>query len=108
MYIITHIQALREFREFLIVDGEPDKKRQGLLRNCRIVHLLVEVLNLSLDESDCTYMYDIIRSTYQLLYNYLVSPTRKGDLYLAKHMSKFMDQIANPVTTNIYHAYVCD
>ena len=41
---MTILQALCEMKGFMVVNGVPDKQRQKLLRNLRVVELLVKLL----------------------------------------------------------------
>ncbi|PAA53235.1 hypothetical protein BOX15_Mlig016571g1 [Macrostomum lignano] len=88
------VTALGELRDFMIVNSEPVKKRQKLLRNLRIVELLVRLLQTPFrGAADQQYLVKIFVECYEVLYTYLMGDCRKNELYIAKHIDFFRSQI---------------
>lgn len=89
------VSTLEELKKFMIVNSEPDKNRQKLMRNLRIVELLVSLLQLPCrGSSDERFLVKIFVECYDLLYTYLMGDSRKNELYIAKHISFFESQIS--------------
>lgn len=86
------ITALKEISEFMVVDGEPIKKRQKLMRNLRIVELLVGLLKCPFNGADQYHMTRIFSVAYDVLYTYLMGNSRKNELYIAKYIDFFLTQ----------------
>uniref|UniRef100_A0A1I8GHA8 Inositol 1,4,5-trisphosphate receptor n=1 Tax=Macrostomum lignano TaxID=282301 RepID=A0A1I8GHA8_9PLAT len=90
----TIANALKELRDFMIVNSEPVKKRQKLLRNLRIVELLVRLLQTPFRGGpDQQYLVKIFVECYEVLYTYLMGDSRKNELYIAKHIDFFRSQV---------------
>jgi len=88
--------ALKELKAFMIVNSVPDKQRQKLMRNLRIVELLVSLLQVPVRGSkDQRHMKDILIEGYDVLYTYLMGDSRKNELYIAKHIQFFESQISH-------------
>ena len=92
MYFFVWFQALGEFADFMIVDGEPIKKRQKLMRDLRIVELLVSLLKSPFHGQDQYHMTKIFVAAYHVLYAYLMGNSRKNELYIAKYIDFFLTQ----------------
>ncbi|CAH1800283.1 unnamed protein product [Owenia fusiformis] len=87
--------ALNETKKFMIVNSVPSKQRQKLLRNLRIVELLVKLLQIPYRHSpDQTHLTKIFVEGYDVLYTYLMGDSRKNELYIAKHIEFFQSQIS--------------
>lgn len=92
----THrtVCALHELRDFMFVNGEPDKNRQKLLRNLLIVDLLVQLLQNPLEAApDYIYLKDVCKAAYDVLHMYLIGGRKKNALYLAKYINFFQEQL---------------
>ena len=76
----------------MIADGEPVKKRQKLMRNLRIVELLVNLLKSPFHGVDQYHMTKIFVAAYHVLYAYLMGNSRKNELYIAKYIDFFLTQ----------------
>ena len=64
-------QALGEMKNFMVVNGEPNKQRQKLLRNLRIVELLVKLLQTPYRGSpDQQYVSDILVILVYVYFNW--------------------------------------
>lgn len=84
---------MKELAEFQIVSGEPNKDRQKLLRNLRILDLLVQFVMVTEQKSvQENYVTKICTSIYEVLRTYLLGDSRKNELYFAKHMDFFETQ----------------
>ncbi|KAK6195492.1 hypothetical protein SNE40_000911 [Patella caerulea] len=87
------ITALKELNSFMIVNSYPSKNRQKLMRNLRIVDLLVDLLHIPFkDTPDQTYLTKIFVEAYAVLKTYLVGNSRKNELYIAKYIGFFLTQ----------------
>ncbi|XP_053404110.1 inositol 1,4,5-trisphosphate receptor type 2-like isoform X2 [Mercenaria mercenaria] len=86
------ITALKEICNFMVVDGEPIKDRQKLMRNLRIVELLVNLLKCPFNGADQYHMTRIFSVAYDVLYTYLMGNSRKNELYIAKYIDFFLTQ----------------
>ncbi|KAK6195687.1 hypothetical protein SNE40_001061 [Patella caerulea] len=85
--------ALQEMREFMIVNSEPSKNRQKLMRNLRIVDLLVHLLRIPCRGApDQMHLTKIFVEAYAVLYTYLMGNSRKNELYIAKYIDFFLTQ----------------
>ncbi|XP_053404101.1 inositol 1,4,5-trisphosphate receptor type 3-like isoform X2 [Mercenaria mercenaria] len=84
--------ALTEMCEFMMVDREPIKQRQKLMRNLRIVELLVNLLKCPLTAHNHYYMSGIFRVVYKVLHTYLLGRSRKNKLYIARYIDFFRTQ----------------
>ncbi|KAL4219957.1 hypothetical protein ACF0H5_020368 [Mactra antiquata] len=84
--------AINEISSFMVVDGEPIKKRQKLMRNLRIVELLVGLLKCPFTGADQYHMTRIFSTAYDVLYTYLMGNSRKNELYIAKYIDFFLTQ----------------
>uniref|UniRef100_A0A1I8IDC1 Inositol 1,4,5-trisphosphate receptor n=1 Tax=Macrostomum lignano TaxID=282301 RepID=A0A1I8IDC1_9PLAT len=88
--------ALRELRNFMLVNGEPCKARQKLLRNLRVIDLLVTLLKFPLkavqDEHNLTKVFS---EAYDILHTYMMGNSRKNALYFAKYIEFFQTQMVD-------------
>ncbi|GFO23773.1 inositol 1,4,5-trisphosphate receptor type 1 [Plakobranchus ocellatus] len=92
----THeiIGTLREIKVYIMPDGVPNKDRQKLLRNLRVIDLLVKLLQCPLrTESDEQHqMIRIFKEAYDVLHAYMLGKSRKNALYIAKYIDFFHTQ----------------
>ncbi|KAK3085572.1 hypothetical protein FSP39_005468 [Pinctada imbricata] len=91
----THgiITALREIKTFMLPQGQPDKNRQKLMRNLRVIDLLVNLLQCPLREGDEeSHMIRIFKEAYDVLHAYMIGKSRKNALYMAKYIDFFQTQ----------------
>jgi inositol 1,4,5-triphosphate receptor type 1 len=87
------ITALKEIEDFMIVDSVPNKNRQKLMRNLRIVELLVSLLSIPYRGTpDVLHVTKIFLEAYDVLYTYLMGNSRKNELYIAKYIDFFLTQ----------------
>ncbi|XP_061178320.1 inositol 1,4,5-trisphosphate receptor type 2-like [Saccostrea echinata] len=85
--------ALQELSAFMVVNGYPIKRRQKLLRNLRIVELLVRLLQIPFRGSaDQIHMTKLFVESYRVMYVYLMGDSRKNELYIAKYIDFFQSQ----------------
>ncbi|CAG2225799.1 unnamed protein product [Mytilus edulis] len=92
---MTHdaVVALSELKDFMIVDSLPNKNRQKLMRNLRIVELLVYLLQIPFrGTADQHHLTRIFVEAYDVLYTYLKGDSRKNELYIAKYIDFFLSQ----------------
>ncbi|KAL5005127.1 hypothetical protein ScPMuIL_018583 [Solemya velum] len=88
-----NLTALKEIKEFMIVNSVPNKNRQKLMRNLRVVELLVSLLKSSFRGTpDQYHMTRIFVEAYDVLYTYLMGDSRKNELYIAKYIDFFLTQ----------------
>ncbi|KAL4233979.1 hypothetical protein ACF0H5_005634 [Mactra antiquata] len=91
----THklITAMEEMGKFLMVNNKPSKDRQKLLRNLKVIDLLVKILQFPLDGvQDETAIILVFKAAYDNLYKYLIGKSRKNALYFAKYIEFFQTQ----------------
>ncbi|KAL4234550.1 hypothetical protein ACF0H5_006191 [Mactra antiquata] len=91
----THgmIAALKELKMFMTLEGQPDKDRQKLMRNLRVIDLLVRLLQCPLKDGDEeTHMIRIYKEAYDVLHAYMIGKSRKNALYFAKYIDFFQTQ----------------
>ncbi|KAK3094787.1 hypothetical protein FSP39_006217 [Pinctada imbricata] len=87
------IVALAEMKEFMIENSVPVKTRQKLMRNLRIVDMLVTLLQIPFRGSpDQFHLTNIFVEAYDVLYTYLMGNSRKNELYIAKYIDFFLSQ----------------
>ncbi|XP_062518427.1 inositol 1,4,5-trisphosphate receptor type 1-like isoform X2 [Corticium candelabrum] len=87
-------KALTELGDFQIVNGEPVKDRQKLLRNLRLLDLLVDLLKLyDPNRDDAMKQRSVCQHAYRALEKYLVGNSRKNELYVAKYIPWYQTQI---------------
>ncbi|XP_048744986.2 inositol 1,4,5-trisphosphate receptor type 2-like isoform X4 [Ostrea edulis] len=87
------LTALGELSTYMIVDGQPEKNRQKLMRNLRIVELLIYLLRIPFRGSpDQYHLTKIFVEAYNVLYTYLMGDSRKNELYIAKYIDFFLSQ----------------
>uniref|UniRef100_K1QLV5 Inositol 1,4,5-trisphosphate receptor n=1 Tax=Magallana gigas TaxID=29159 RepID=K1QLV5_MAGGI len=87
------VVALGELSRYMIVDGQPEKNRQKLMRNLRIVELLIYLLQIPFRGSDDQFhLTKIFVEAYNVLYTYLMGDSRKNELYIAKYIDFFLSQ----------------
>ncbi|XP_074650375.1 inositol 1,4,5-trisphosphate-gated calcium channel ITPR3-like [Tubulanus polymorphus] len=86
--------GLNQIVQFLYVNGIPEKKRQKLLRNLRVLDLLMEILKFPLrNKRDRVYLTPIFLNAYDVLHTYMAGSSRKNALYMAKYMGFFYTQL---------------
>ncbi|KAK2143235.1 hypothetical protein LSH36_861g02042 [Paralvinella palmiformis] len=88
------IEMLQELQSVLVMNSVPNKNKQKLVRNLRIVELLVKPTN-SYECSIQSNLTAIMVQCYDTLHKYLMGDSRKNELYMAKHLDFFESQIAN-------------
>ncbi|KAI0214641.1 Inositol 1,4,5-trisphosphate receptor [Lamellibrachia satsuma] len=89
------VTALRELREFMTVNETTDKNRQKLLRNLRVVDLIVELLQTyTRGAPDQQSMDRVVVECYGVLRAFLEGCRRKNELYLAIRLPLFDSQMA--------------
>ncbi|CAH1798712.1 unnamed protein product [Owenia fusiformis] len=87
--------ALKELKDFMIVGGEAKKERQKLMRNLRIIDLLVKLLKTDLRTAhDQGHLTRVFKEGYDVLYSYMIGRSRKNALYFAKYIDFFQTQIS--------------
>lgn len=92
------VAAFKELEEFMFVKGQVDKTRQKLLRNFRIVDLLVRLLKYPIKAVvDEMYMVKIAAQVYSILYTYMRGSSKKNSLYFAKYIDFFEEQLSQKV-----------
>ncbi|XP_070173522.1 inositol 1,4,5-trisphosphate-gated calcium channel ITPR3-like [Littorina saxatilis] len=85
--------SLQEMQDFMIVNSMPSKNRQKLMRNLRIVELLVALLKVSKEEARIPlHVANIYAGAYNVLYTYLKGDSRKNELYIARYIDFFLTQ----------------
>ncbi|XP_013381715.1 inositol 1,4,5-trisphosphate receptor type 3 isoform X4 [Lingula anatina] len=105
--------ALQELKQFMIINGETYKDHQKLMRNFRIVDLLVQLLQSPLqDAPDSNYLLSVFKEAYDILYTYMTGNSRKNALYFAKYIEFFQTQLSLKASTSVmikqYHLVVVD
>ncbi|XP_053402419.1 inositol 1,4,5-trisphosphate receptor type 1-like isoform X7 [Mercenaria mercenaria] len=103
----THgiIAALKELKYFMTVDGQPDKDRQKLMRNLRVIDLLVRLLQCPLKDGDEEpHMIRIFKEAYDVLHAYMIGKSRKNALYFAKYIDFFQTQFTQKGGIGLYVA----
>ncbi|XP_064599288.1 inositol 1,4,5-trisphosphate receptor type 1-like [Liolophura sinensis] len=91
----THgiIAAFKELKEFMLPENQPDKNRQKLVRNLRVIDLLVKILQTPLNSGDDElYLIKIFKEAYDVLHAYMIGKSRKNALYFAKYIDFFQTQ----------------
>ncbi|KAK3610322.1 hypothetical protein CHS0354_029791 [Potamilus streckersoni] len=91
----THmvLTALEELRKFMMVKNQPNKNRQKLMRNLRVIDLLVKILQCPLDGvADEQNLILVFKEAYEILYTYMIGKSRKNALYFAKYIEFFQTQ----------------
>ena len=78
----------------MIIKGIATKERQKLMRNCRVIDLLVRLLQTPLQGAiDLTHLTRVFKGAYDVLYTYMIGNSRKNALYFAKYIDFFQTQI---------------
>nr|XP_019924346.2 inositol 1,4,5-trisphosphate receptor type 1 isoform X2 [Crassostrea gigas] len=91
----THgiITALKEIKLFMLPLCQPDKNRQKLMRNLRVIDLLVNLLQCPLgDGEEESHVIRIFKEAYDVLHAYMIGKSRKNALYMAKYIDFFQTQ----------------
>ncbi|KAK7114914.1 hypothetical protein V1264_000891 [Littorina saxatilis] len=91
----THaiIAALIELKDYMLADNQPRKERQKLMRNLRVIDLLVKLLQCPLREGDEeAHMIRVFKEAYDVLHAYMIGKSRKNALYFAKYIDFFQTQ----------------
>ncbi|XP_046366515.2 inositol 1,4,5-trisphosphate receptor type 3-like isoform X5 [Haliotis rufescens] len=91
----THgiLMALREVKDFMLPHNKPDKDRQKLMRNLRVIDLLVKLLQSPLRDGDEeAHLIRIFKEAYDVLHAYMIGKSRKNALYFAKYIDFFQTQ----------------
>ncbi|XP_077862152.1 inositol 1,4,5-trisphosphate-gated calcium channel ITPR1-like [Saccoglossus kowalevskii] len=87
------ILGLRELQQFMIVNGENIKDRQKLLRNLKVIDILVIITKLPYENrTDKEFIVDIIVECYNVMEQFLCGDSRKNELYLARFSNFFQTQ----------------
>ncbi|KAH9498184.1 hypothetical protein Btru_007905 [Bulinus truncatus] len=85
--------AMEELRRFMYVNGLTNKNRQKLMRNLRVIDLLVKILQCPLDgQPDEMNLTSVFKEAYDTLYTYMIGRSRKNALYFAKYIDFFQTQ----------------
>ncbi|EDV25315.1 uncharacterized protein TRIADDRAFT_55241 [Trichoplax adhaerens] len=84
------VSTLKEISDFMIVNGEPCKHRQKLMRNLKIIELIVQILEPSDNDK---FIQSIYCECYKLLNTYVMGDSRKNELYIARHIDFFQTRI---------------
>ncbi|ELT91343.1 hypothetical protein CAPTEDRAFT_201920 [Capitella teleta] len=88
------LDALQELKDFMIIKGVATKERQKLMRNLRVIDLLVRLLQTQLQGAiDLTHLTRVFKGAYDVLYTYMIGNSRKNALYFAKYIEFFQTQI---------------
>lgn len=91
---MSSTQALQELKDFMIIKGIATKERQKLMRNLRVIDLLVRLLQTPLQGAiDLTHLTRVFKGAYDVLYTYMIGNSRKNALYFAKYIDFFQTQI---------------
>ncbi|KAK3086885.1 hypothetical protein FSP39_024881 [Pinctada imbricata] len=89
----TVLTAMEELRKFMVVKDLPSKNRQKLMRNLRVIDLLVKILQCTLDgTNDEMNLIQVFKEAYEILYTYMIGKSRKNALYFAKYIEFFQTQ----------------
>ncbi|XP_076470932.1 inositol 1,4,5-trisphosphate-gated calcium channel ITPR2-like isoform X2 [Babylonia areolata] len=89
----TTLTAMEELRKFLLHQGAPVKNRQKLMRNLRVIDLLVRILQCALGGvQDELNLIQVFKEAYEILYTYMIGKSRKNALYFAKYIDFFQTQ----------------
>ncbi|KAL8600024.1 hypothetical protein ACOMHN_057793 [Nucella lapillus] len=87
------ISSLKEMEDFMVDNSVPSKNRQKLMRNLRVVELLVSLLRVPyMGSPDQSHLTKIFVEAYNVLYTYLMGDSRKNELYIAKYIDFFLTQ----------------
>ncbi|KAL3848254.1 hypothetical protein ACJMK2_019123, partial [Sinanodonta woodiana] len=84
--------ALKEMKNFMVRDGEPVKSRQKLIRNLKIVDLMVNILKIPVKGPDQDYVWKIFVDVYDALSTCLLGNSQKTKLYIARYIDNFVKQ----------------
>ena len=87
---------MRALRKFQMIHGEPSKRRQKLIRYLRLVDTLISVLKSlkpRLRQRVNNYERRVSRAIYKVLSRYLEGESRKNELYVAKYIGFFQEQV---------------
>lgn len=93
----THgiIEGIKELKTFMLPDGEPNKDRQKLMRNLRVIDLFVNILQFPLtDNEEAPLLIRIFKECYDVLHAYMIGRSRKNALYFAKYIDFFQTQFS--------------
>ncbi|XP_041375499.1 inositol 1,4,5-trisphosphate receptor type 3-like [Gigantopelta aegis] len=89
----TTVTAMEELRKFMYVKSIISKNRQKLMRNLRVIDLLVKILKCPLNAvMDEVNLVQIFKEAYDILYTYMIGKSRKNALYFAKYIEFFQTQ----------------
>ncbi|XP_078335085.1 inositol 1,4,5-trisphosphate-gated calcium channel ITPR2-like [Crassostrea virginica] len=91
----THmvLTAMTDLRKFMVIKDVPCKNRQKLMRNLRVIDLLVKILQCPLDGAiDEMNLIQVFKEAYEILYTYMIGKSRKNALYFAKYIEFFQTQ----------------
>ncbi|XP_050396213.1 inositol 1,4,5-trisphosphate receptor type 1 [Patella vulgata] len=91
----THsiITSLKEVKDFMLPEGLPDKDRQKLMRNLRVIDLLVKLLQCPLTSGEEeSHLIRVFKEAYDVLHAYMIGKSRKNALYFAKYIDFFQTQ----------------
>ncbi|CAH1800294.1 unnamed protein product [Owenia fusiformis] len=86
--------AFNEMRQFILPDGQPNKNRQKLFRNLRLIDMIVEMLQCPMKEiPDKGPLTQVFKSAYTVINAYLEGGSRKNSLYVAQFIDFFQSQM---------------
>eukprot|EP00117_Sycon_ciliatum_P048000 scpid3078/ scgid34229/ Inositol 1,4,5-trisphosphate receptor type 1; IP3 receptor isoform 1; Type 1 inositol 1,4,5-trisphosphate receptor len=91
-------KLLEQLSNFQVVNGEPVKDHQKLLRNLQVIDILVEILKLHgmsfiVQAGGKDHLGDVCAEIYNCLETYLLGNSRKNELYAAGYIPFFQSQI---------------
>ncbi|CAD5118285.1 DgyrCDS6999 [Dimorphilus gyrociliatus] len=88
-------EALTELENFLIVDGQPSKNRQKLLRNTKLLDLLVKILKFPYEGmKDAKHLLAIFVQIYNVLRVYTEGKSKKNSIYCARYIDIFTEHLS--------------
>ncbi|KAH3824416.1 hypothetical protein DPMN_126252 [Dreissena polymorpha] len=87
-------EAMEELRKYMLMkSGLPSKNRQKLMRNLKVIDLLVRILQFPLEGvPDEQNIILVFKEAYEILYTYMIGKSRKNALYFAKYIEFFQTQ----------------
>ncbi|XP_076109900.1 inositol 1,4,5-trisphosphate-gated calcium channel ITPR2-like isoform X1 [Mytilus galloprovincialis] len=87
------VTALKDVKTFLGDKGLPVKRKQKLLRNLKVIDLLVDLVKCPLRTGEeQLYRIRIYKEAYDVLHAYMLGRSGKNALYMAKYIDFFQTQ----------------
>ncbi|CAC5357472.1 unnamed protein product [Mytilus coruscus] len=87
------VTALKDVKNFLGDNGLPVKRRQKLLRNLKVIDLLVDLVKCPLRTGEeQLHRIRIFKEAYDVLHAYMLGRSGKNALYMAKYIDFFQTQ----------------